>query len=164
MNKKYYRNKFAAHKSVAEKNIAYHQAVADGAVAYKSDHTTVPLAEKSPAMVELVGGLWRVQDDFPYSVQEVRGVDFVLVEKLSHTEKTLFEFYKASMVGENCYGRYLADSPYIVAKYTTNDGTFWGYGSSIEQARAFLGIKLYDEYKDLIHKHACQKINPGNKK
>ena len=81
-----YRNKLATHNSVAEKNIAYHQAVANGAVAYKSDYTTVPLAEKSPAKVELVSGLWRVQDKFPYNVQDVRGVDFVLLENVRFYE------------------------------------------------------------------------------
>lgn len=28
------------------------------------------------------------------------------------------------------------------------------YGQTIEQARAFLGIKMYDEYQDLIHSAA----------
>ena len=130
-----YRNKFATHKTIDEKKRAYRAACADSkrqALAHRSDGTTVPLADVNVNDVEFIGGLW------------------------PHTEKTLFEFYRAAVVGENCYGRYLTDTSYIVAKYTTDDGEFWGYGSTIEQARAFLGVKLYDEYKDLIHQHACR--------
>ena len=50
----------------------------------------------------------------------------------------------------------MVEAYYYVAKYTTDQGTYWSYGNTIEQARAFLGIKLYDEYMDLIHTHACK--------
>lgn len=162
-----YKNKFAEHKTPDEKKRAYWGACVDSrrtAMAYRSDGTVVALIDVDITDVEFVRGLWRVQDKFPYNVQDVRGVDFVLLEKLSHTEKTLFEFYRAAMVGENCYGRYLADSSYIVAKYTTDDGTFWGYGRSIEQARAFLGVKLYDKYKHVIDMHACRDAKTNQKK
>ena len=154
-----YRNKFATHKTIDEKKRAYRAACVDSkrqALAHRSDGTTVPLADVNVNDVEFIGGLWRLQNPFTYKIQDVRGIEFVLLNKLPHTEKTLFEFYRAAVVGENCYGRYLTDTSYIVAKYTTDDGEFWGYGSTIEQARAFLGVKLYDEYKDLIHQHACR--------
>ena len=158
------RNKLATHKSLQEKNIHYQLSCAKKELAYKSDGTSVLLSERLPTQVEFIGGLWRVQTPFPHTIHQVRGIDFVLLEKLPHTEKTLFEFYRAAMVGENCYGRYVADTSYIVAKYTTNDGTFWGYGHTIEQARAFLGVKLYDQYKDFIHKFACQGLEQNQQK
>ena len=136
-----------------------------GVLAYKSDGTTVPLESVKLSNVEFVAGVWRVQNPFPYKIQEVRGTKFVLTERLPHIEKNLFEFYRASMVSENCYGKYISGSPkYIVAKYTTDHGTYWSYGDTIEQARAFLGIRLYDEYMDLIHAHACKKQLSRQKK
>ena len=126
-----------------------------GVHAYKSDGTTVPLTSVKLSQVEFVAGLWRVQNPFPHKIQMVRDKQFVLVEKLPHVEKNLFEFYLAQSVYENCYGPLLG-AYYYVAKYTTDQGTYWSYGNTIEQARAFLGIKLYDEYMDLIHTNACK--------
>lgn len=128
-----------------------------GVLAYKSDGTTVPLESVKLSNVEFVAGLWRVQEPFPHKIQEVRGAKFVLIERLPHVEKNLFEFYRASMVSENCYGPFIVPGTHIVAKYTTDRGAYWSYGNTIEQARAFLGIKLYDEYMDLIHSVACRK-------
>ena len=107
--------------------------------------------------VEYNGGAWRVQNKFDYKIQMVRGEEFVLGDKIDRTEKNLFEFYRAYMVGCNCYGRYMLRKPeMVVAKYETDKQTFWAYGPTIEQARAFLGIRLYDEYRDLIHSVACK--------
>lgn len=155
MNQNQYRNKFATDTEL-DKESRYERSCANNELAYRSDGMTISLRALSSSQVEYIAGLWRVQKPFPYTVQDVRGNPFVLLEKLPHTEKTLFEFYKASLVGENCYGRYLVNAPYIVAKYSIDDGDFYGYGTSIEHARAFLGVKLYDEYKHLIHKHACK--------
>lgn len=126
-----------------------------GVHAYTSDNTTVPLTSVKLSQVEFVAGLWRVQNPFPHKIQDVRDKRFVLQKKLPHVEKNLFEFYLAQDVYENCYGLLLG-AYYYVAKYTTDRGTYWSYGNTIEQARAFLGIKLYDEYMDLIHAHACK--------
>lgn len=153
-----YRNKLATHKTEAEKRLAFSQAVQNDELAYFSNGKKVPLYNfcLQSERVEFIGGLWRVQDKFPYDVQKVRDIEVVLAEKISHTERIPFEYWRAHRIGENCYGRYLFAKPdVIVAKYTTNDGTFWGYGPTIEAARAFLGIKLYDHYSDLIHAHAC---------
>ena len=136
-----------------------------GVLAYKSDGTTVPLESVKLSNVEFVAGLWRVQNPFPHKIQEVRGTKFVLTERLPHIEKNLFEFYRASMVSENCYGPFITPgATHVVAKYITDHGTYWSYGTTIEQARAFLGIKLYDEYMDLIHAHACKKQLSRQKK
>lgn len=129
-----------------------------GVLAYKSDGTTVPLESVKLSNVEFVAGLWRVQNPFPHKIQDVRGTKFVLTERLPHSEKNLFEFYRASMVSENCYGPFITSgATHVVAKYITDQGAYWSYGNTIEQARAFLGIRLYDEYMDLIHSVACRK-------
>lgn len=158
-----YRNKLATHKTLAEKQQAYQAACIDSkilAMAYYSDGTSVPLVNVDMADVEFIGGLWRVQDAFSHKVRRVRDIDIVLADKLPHTERIPFEYWRAYRVSENCYGRYLSPKPdIIVAKYETEDGAYWGYGSSIEQARAFLGIKLFDQYMDLIHTAVGKKFH-----
>lgn len=160
-----YRNKFAEHKTFDEKKHAYWGACFDSrvqAMAYRSDGTTMALVDVDIADVEFVCGLWRVQNPFPHTIQIVRNRELVLAEKLPHTERIPFEYWRAYSVSENCYGKYLSSKPdVIVAKYQTDDGVYWGYGNTIEQARAFLGIKLFDEYMDLIHAAACR--NTQNK-
>lgn len=126
------------------------------AVAYDCDGNTRPLADCDVNNVKFVAGAWRIQNMFAHQIQRVRGKEFVLLEKIDRTEKNLFEFFRARAVGKNCYGRFLVGGgEFVVAKCETAKGTYWAYGASIEQVRAFLGIRLYDEYKDLIHANAC---------
>ncbi len=154
------RNKLSEHKTLQEKECAYYGDCSKGArqvMAYYSGGAIVPLASVNISDVEFIGGLWRVQDKFPHRIQIVRDVPFVLGDRIARNERNLFEFFHAQRVCENCYGKFLSSSPkYIVAKYTTDKQTYWSYGQTVEQARAFLGIKLYDEYMDLIHLVACQ--------
>ena len=162
-----YRNKFATHKTEAEKRLALSQAVQNDELAYYSNGKKVPLYNfcLQSERVEFIGGLWRVQDAFPYDVQKVRDIEVVLADKIPHSERIPFEYYRAYRIGENCYGRYLFAKPdVIVAKYETDNGTYWGYGNTIEQARAFLGIKLFDEHMDLIHAVACHNARNNQKK
>lgn len=159
------KNSLATHKTIVAKCEDFYRACDTGAVAYTSDGTTVPLAKLEPWQVEFIGGAWRVQNPFMSEIQTVRDRMFVLGEKLPHKEKNHFEFYRASLVSENCYGKYIMSSnQYIVAKYATDKGTYWSYGNTIEQARAFLGIKLFDEYMDLIHSVACRNALARQKK
>ncbi|MBQ8256244.1 MAG: hypothetical protein IJY99_04770 [Alphaproteobacteria bacterium] len=148
-------NKLSEYKTFTEKENAYYRACTNSAnhvMAYYPDGSKTPLSNIDVSRVEYIGGLWRVQVSFPYKIQHVRNRDFVLSERLPRQEKNHFEFYRAQMVGYNCYGPFLIpNASRIVAKYDTNRGTFWAYGDTIEQARAFLGIKLYEEYQDLIH-------------
>lgn len=109
--------------------------------------------------VDLVGGLWRVQNKFKHKIVRVRDKDVVLMEKLPHQESTNFEYWNAKLVGYNCYGPFILQGnkpDLIVARYDTDNGPLWGYGQTLESARAFLGLKLYDEYKDVIHSIACK--------
>lgn len=110
--------------------------------------------------VEYIGGAWRVQNKFDHKIINVRGKDFVLGESLPHQERTKFDFYRAYLVGNNCYGKYLlCGADYIVAKYETARGTYLAYGKTIEDTRAYLGIKLYDEHQDLIHASLSRSAN-----
>ena len=150
-------NSMATHISDFDKVRDYNSARACGELAHLSNGKTVSLNAVKLHDIEFIGGLWRVQDKFPYKIQIVRDVPFVLGSRIARNERNLFEFFHANRVCENCYGKYLAPSPqYVVAKYTTDKQTYWAYGQTVEQARAFLGIKLYDEYMDLIHSVACK--------
>lgn len=132
----------------------YDADVANGVVAYRENGTTVPLNKISFNKVRFIGGLWRVQRCFKEPITTIRDKEFVICSRLPKQEKNHFEYYTAKLLIENCYGKYIMGGMpnYIVAKYETQDGTFWSYGETIEQARAFLGIKLYDTYSDLIHR------------
>lgn len=117
--------------------------------------------------VDKIAGVWHVQKNFPYEITRVRKRDMVLLEKLDRTEHTLFEYWTAKFVGYNCYGPFISKdktADCIVAKYETDNGVYWGYGATLESARAFLGLKLYDEYKDLINAVACKNKLQNQKK
>ena len=158
-------NSLSAHLTEFNKVGDFQAARARGEKAYYSNGDIVSLEVVGLHDVEFIGGLWRVQDKFPHKIQMVRDVPFVLGERIPRNERNLFEFYRARRVCENCYGKFLAPGPEkIVAKYTTDNGTYWSYGDTVEQARAFLGIKLYDEYMDLIHRVACKKQSRKNQK
>lgn len=160
-----YKNPMAVHKTQAEKQRAFKAACVAGAVAWDNNGREYPLSCLTPDEVEYIGGAWRVQNNFAQPIQTVRGEEFVLGERLNRTEHNHFEFYRAQIVGVNCYGRFIIPSAgVIIAKYETDNETHWAYGNTIEQARAFLGISLYDKYMDLIHATACKKkISRGSK-
>ena len=149
--------------NVAAKRVAYNRALDDGAVAYVGFKQAVPLGSPGAEFndVEFIGGLWRVQKKFPYKITQVRDRQFVLVKKLPRAEKNKFEYYTAAAAvwsGTGCSSD-VAKPDWIVAKYETPNGVFMSYGQTIEQARAFLAISIYDEYQDLIHNAALAEAN-----
>ena len=75
-----------------------------------------------------------------------------ILKKKELFDETKFEFYSAATItwGGNGCSADIAHPDWVVAKYKTNRGIYMAYGRTIEQARAFLGIKMYDEYQDLI--------------
>lgn len=152
-------NNLSTYKTVAEKRQAFNEARENHAVAFDYNLNKIPLSSVKFNDVDFIGGEWRIQRPIPDGIQVVRGRPFLLGERLPKQEKNKFEFYRAALLTYNCYG-YTDSITYttIVAKYTTDNGTYWAYGSTIEQARAFLGIRLYDEYMDLIHSVACKNI------
>ncbi len=136
----------------AAKQLLYRQDCMRGVMACDAKGDEYPLGTIDIDNVRYVAGVWRIQNKFDHPIQVVRDRQFVLLSKLNRTERNHFEYYRASMVGQNCYGYFLTPGlEYIVAKYETNRATYWAYGNSIEQARAFLGIRLYEEYMDVIH-------------
>jgi len=157
----YYDKNKTDEQNTAEKRVAYNRALDSGAVAYTGFKQTVPLGSPGAEFndVELVAGLWRVQKKFPYEITNVRNRQFVLVEKLPRSEKNKFEYYLAAAAtwgGTGCSAD-VEHPDWIVAKYETPRGTFMSYGQTIEQARAFLAISIYDEYQDLIHSTAFER-------
>lgn len=152
-----YKNPFAAHKDAASKRRAFLIAAKEGRLAWDRNGREYVLRDLKIDDVEYVAGAWRVQNKFDHPIQLVRGKEFILLGKINRTEKNLFEFYRATLVAQNCYGRFCINgAEHIVAKYETDDETLWAYGNTIEQARAFLGICLYDKYQNLIHSVACK--------
>lgn len=136
----------------------------NGVYATDEKHNKIRLGDEGANHweVDKIGGIWRIQKKLPYKITHVRDKDMVILNKLDHQENTLFEFYNAKLVGYNCYGPFVAEGNngnYIVAQYETDKETYLGYGKTIEDARAYLGLKLYDEYKDVINAIACQKKN-----
>lgn len=160
-----YINPMTEYKDPAAKRRAFDAAAASGKVAWDASGREYSLRRLNIDDVEFIAGAWRVQNKFDKQIQLVRGEELVLDERLDRTEKNLFEFYRAHLVGLNCYGRFIVGGPgVIVAKYETDDETHWAYGKTLEQARAFLGIRLYDKYMNLIHAAACKKkLSRGGK-
>jgi hypothetical protein len=149
-------NPLSEFKTVAQKRAAYNNALDAGADAWIDFDKTIKLGAPGAEFkdVEFIGGLWRVQRPFNRKITRVRDRDFTLGEKLPHQEHTNFDFFKAYMVTTNCYGRFIFENKdgydNIVARYETKRGTFWAYGKTIADARAFLAISIYDSYQDLI--------------
>ncbi len=155
----YYNPKKSDKENAAAKRIEYNKALDAGAVAYTGFRECAPLENFEFNDVEYIAGLWRVQHEIPYEITNVRDRQFVLVEKLPRTEKNKFEYYRAALAtwgGTGCSAN-VSRPDWIVAKYETPRGTFMSYGQTIEQARAFLAISIYDEYQDLIHTAAFEK-------
>ena len=124
---------------------------ANNVVAYDEYGNRFHLKKYSKNQVKFIAGLWRIQRQDDRVITSVRDKLFILGDKLDVHEKNLFEYYKAAEVHHNCYGIMPTDFDYIVAKYDTKTGPVWGYGTTVEEARAFLGIALFDKYNDAIH-------------
>ena len=141
-----------AYKTEQEKRRLWNCAVVGDAYAIDENGKRYSLKTLPFTQVEFISGLWRVQRFFDKPIQLVRGKEFVLYEKINKHEKNLFEYYNAEIVANNCYGKYLFGEPdSVVAKYDTDNGPLWAYGATLEQARAFLGIALFDKHINLIH-------------
>ena len=147
------RGKTPAYTTIAEKRALYNAGVDCGDIAYAENGSKHPLGMPGTGFndVEFIAGYWRIQNKFEQKITCVRDKEFVIGDKLPHKEHTNFEFYNAFPVYNNCYGRFIFTKPdYIVAKFETARGPYWAYGQTIDQARAYLGIKLCDEYGDII--------------
>lgn len=159
------RNPLSQYKNIGAKHSAFIAARRRGEYAYCQDYTRIPLSQVKFGDVEFIGGLWRVQNKLDYNIMRVRDRDLILGPRIDVVEKNYFEYYSAANVPTyNCYGPiHGLEYNMVVAKYTTDRGTYWAYGKTIADARAFLGIKMYDEYMDVIHNMACRNQNKKNK-
>lgn len=147
-----YNRLVTAYKTEQEKRNLWNCGVVGGAYAWDEHNKKYKLIDLPFERVDFIAGLWRVQREFNKPIQLVRGKEFVLLEKINKHEKNLFEYYTAEIVANNCYGKYLFGEPdSVVAKYDTDNGPLWAYGATLEQARAFLGIALFDENIEAIH-------------
>lgn len=149
-----------AYKTEQEKRKLWNCGVVGDAHAIDENNKQYKLTDIPFERVDFVGGLWRVQRDFAEQIKKlnkqiqfIRDRDFVILYKMDvRPELNKFEYYKAASVGNNCYGLYSSMNPdHIVAKYDTDNGPLWSYGSTLEQARAFLGNVLFYRNLDLIH-------------
>ena len=147
-----YNRLVTAYTTEQEKRNLWQCGIVGGAYAIDDKNVRRKLIEIPFECVDFIAGLWRVQRDFDEKIQMVRGKEFVLLGKINKQEKNLFEYYRAATVANNCYGLYSSMEPdYVVAKYDTDNGPLWSYGPTLEQARAFLGIALFDKHIGLIH-------------
>lgn len=160
-------NPFDEYKNTRIKSSAWNSACRNNEKALDKNGEWHLVKDFNMCDLAFVAGIWRVQDKLPYDITKVRDKDMVLIKKLDRVENTLFDFWSAKMVSYNCYGPFIIDianTDYIVAQYETDNGIRWGYGKTIEDARAYLGIKLYDEYKDVINAIACKNKNKETSK
>ena len=145
-------NPFDEYKNTKKKSAAWVKAVHDGTMAVDENNQQSPVKNFDMSQLAFVAGWWRVQKKFDKKITRVRDKDFFIGNKLDYHERTKFDFYEAYTVNFNCYGYYIGEKPdYVVAIYDTDQGRLWGYGKTIQDARAFLGIKLYDICQDIIH-------------
>lgn len=147
-----------AQQTLEQKKLKYHEDCAKNALAYTSKDETFPLKSINIDKVEFIAGLWRLQDTMNYKIKRIRDKDMILGGRIEHSEKTFFEYYKAAILTYNCYGPIKPKFDMVAARYVTDKGEEWAYGNTIAAARAFLGIRLYDEYMDLIHNEACKNV------
>ncbi len=129
----------------------YYQDRINGIKAWDCRGQHHPLSAFPESDVKFVGGLWRVQEKFPHTITNVRGVDFVLGEKLKPSELPgdeikFFEYYRAMRVGQNCYGYFADEYDWKVAKC----GQCWGFGHDISEARARLAVRVLDVFGNEI--------------
>ena len=148
------KNSLSDFKTDAEKLSAYlndKNKMTKTIYAYKSDGSFVPLGQCRLVDLEHVAGLWRVQNEFPHKIENVRGKDFVIGKKIPYKD-TSVDLYEAYPVGENCYGKYIFDRPdYIVGISMTKRGKVSAYGTRIEDVCAYLGRKItYGIFRDVI--------------
>lgn len=150
-------NPFDEYKDTNKKTAAFVRDSMAGVMAIDADANRTPLKNYNVCDVAFVSGLWRIQRPLQHPITAVRDREFVLLNWLERHENNMFEYWNALNVGNNCYGKFvIPKTTVVVARYKTDTGIYWGYGDTIEQARAFLGIRLFDEYSDLIHSVACR--------
>lgn len=133
------------------KRALYNQDVKNYALAYRSDDSSSSLCIFPQKNVEFIAGLWRVQNDFPHEIINVRGREMVLGKKHDKVEFGAFHYWDGHLVSYNCYGPIIAKSPNcIIGRVDTASGSVWAYGQGIPEVRSFLSVVLFDRQRDAI--------------
>jgi hypothetical protein len=161
-------------KTVAEKRRRYNLGLEKQEMAMLPGGKTVLLGSDGAKFnnVDLLGGLWRVQEPFDARGFEVitirdnkneKDLMFVVLKQLDRQERTNFEFYSAASVNWGAFGLRSDFKPdFIIAKYDTNRGVFYSYRCkltdpyALENARAHLAGKVLEAYQDLVENEIKQ--------
>ena len=125
---------------------AFNCACKNSEFAYTDNNTKIPLEYTKLADVEFIGGLWRVQRKCKFVIQDVHDKSFVVGTEIKTTIPGNVIYYNAAQVAENCYGLFIGNYNFVLAKYNGPDGAFWAYGTSVKSAQAFLYTKLYAQF------------------
>ncbi|MCQ2599012.1 MAG: hypothetical protein MJ187_01385 [Alphaproteobacteria bacterium] len=141
-----------------EKIEAYEKDCVKGKMAFKQVGTelkNISLRTLAPNEVEFIAGEWRIQNKLSAKIVTIavqnKEQRFVLGERLPNAKKNFFEYYKANVVGSNCYGNYVTEIEMIIGKYETNRATYWAFGNNIEEVNNALWCKLGCTHAELIH-------------
>ena len=157
-------NPLDKYKNTREKSAAWVSASHNNNYAIDSQGNKKPVKDFDMSQLAFVCGMWRVQKKLAWPIQYICGQDMVLIRKIPNSKKTLFDFYRGKAVKYNCYGPCIIKDhnyDFIVAKYETDEKTYWTYGKSVQEARAFMEMKLYEEYQDVINAIARKNKNRG---
>ncbi|HOY47574.1 MAG TPA: hypothetical protein PLZ05_03170 [Alphaproteobacteria bacterium] len=110
--------------------------------AYSDGNVENFLKDFNPDQVDFIGGLWRVQKDFPYEIKTIHDKKFIIGEKIDRKnlptqELPIYNYFTASTFHANCYGLILDGFDYIIVK----SGKGLAYGKDISMARSKLSGK-----------------------
>lgn len=129
-----------------------------------ADGTLRDLKAIKPDNVEYIAGKWRVQNDFPHKIIDVRGKPMVLGRKHDKVEFDAFHYYDGYLVGYNCYGPFVGLTPNcVVGRVDTATGSVWAYGANIPAVRAFLSVALFDRQRATVFAAEGVKISENSR-
>lgn len=118
----------------------------DYILAYSEDNSKRPLVNTDVNKVEFIGGLWRIQRDFPYEIKQVHDQKFVIGDKINRSdlpkeELPIYDYYRAAKFWTNCYGLSLGNFDHVIVR--SKNGI--AYGKDIATARSKLSGKGMDK-------------------
>ncbi len=154
-----------------EKIAAYKKDAATLVEAYDISGKKKPLHTVHVDKVEFIKGKWRIQNDISDKVVNIEGTQMVLGDRIPVTAlgnpNPYCEYY--TVAKDVKWGIYGVEVPSrfqynrVVAHYTTDNKDYWVTGDNVSRAAVLLALRLYDDYKDVIHAVACRKMNQKKK-
>ena len=114
-------------------------------------------------IVKYIAGLWRVREKpkHSYQITKVHDKDFILGPEIPVKERDDFNFkyYNASLAKYDLFGVLVPEFKWFVAACHTKQGLMMRYGTSREEARAFLRGAIMDKFSPNIANIVLQKKN-----